>query len=188
MRSPPWPEASTLYLREAWAAGHPVRDIAIALGVTKNAVVGKVHRLRLTSRPSPIRHGGPQSGRRIHRAARRAAGVALANGETVAARAAREAAEKAPMYGESTQPLPASANTIPALPPPPPVVNVPRETQPPERLFHRIVTCVFPIGEPRTLGFRWCADDAKRDSPYCAYHHSICYVRVRDLRADTDAA
>lgn len=50
-------------LTAAWESGASVSAIARQLGVTKNAVMGKVHRLRLTPRPSPLprparRHGG----------------------------------------------------------------------------------------------------------------------------------
>ncbi len=163
-----WPEARTLYLISAWGAGHTVRDIGIALGISKNSVVGKVHRLGLPSRPSPIRHGGPQPSVRTQRAERRAAG-------------------RVSPPGGHLQSIPATVATVPELMSMAPArsVAVPRETP---RQFARVVTCAFPIGDPGEPGFRWCADDAKRDSPYCAHHHSICYVRVRDLRADTDAA
>lgn len=41
-------------LRAAWDAGTATEAIALSMGLTKNAVIGKAHRLRLTPRPSPI--------------------------------------------------------------------------------------------------------------------------------------
>ncbi|NQV47500.1 MAG: global cell cycle regulator GcrA-like protein [Rhodospirillaceae bacterium] len=41
-------------LMALWAEGIPTLEIGRRLGVTKNAVVGKVHRLRLPKRQSPI--------------------------------------------------------------------------------------------------------------------------------------
>jgi GcrA cell cycle regulator len=42
-------------LRALWTEGLSTSEIGKRLGVTKNAVVGKAHRLHLSSRPSPIR-------------------------------------------------------------------------------------------------------------------------------------
>lgn len=42
-------------LTQLWGAGHSASAIGKRLGVSKNAVVGKAHRLNLPARPSPIR-------------------------------------------------------------------------------------------------------------------------------------
>ncbi|MDF2096861.1 GcrA family cell cycle regulator [Aquibaculum arenosum] len=42
-------------LTQLWNAGHSASAIGKKLGVSKNAVVGKAHRLNLPARPSPIR-------------------------------------------------------------------------------------------------------------------------------------
>src|ERR1700744_3502936 len=42
-------------LRELWAQGHSTAEIGRRLNVSKNAIVGKAHRLDLDARPSPIR-------------------------------------------------------------------------------------------------------------------------------------
>lgn len=50
-----WTDESVEKLRQLWAQGLTANEIAKKLGVTKNAIVGKVHRLCLTARPSPIK-------------------------------------------------------------------------------------------------------------------------------------
>ena len=50
-----WTAELIAQLRACWAEGLPVSEIARRLHCTKNAVVGKVHRLELPARPSPIR-------------------------------------------------------------------------------------------------------------------------------------
>lgn len=51
-------------LRTFWNQGHPVNEIGRRLGVSKNAVIGKSHRLGLTGRNSPIiRNGQPRAPR-----------------------------------------------------------------------------------------------------------------------------
>lgn len=54
-----WSDEVIERLRAFWAEGHSTAEIGRRLGVTKNAVVGKVHRLSLTPRPSPIQRGAP---------------------------------------------------------------------------------------------------------------------------------
>ena len=47
-------------LRALWDEGHSTAEIGWRMGLSKNAVVGKAHRLNLRARPSPIcacRHG-----------------------------------------------------------------------------------------------------------------------------------
>ena len=51
----PWNEANVARLKELWDQGLPTAQIGKLLGFTKNAVVGKAHRIGLERRPSPIR-------------------------------------------------------------------------------------------------------------------------------------
>ena len=51
-----WSEDAIAQLRALWTEGHSTAEIGRRMGVTKNAVVGKAHRLKLSARPSPIRH------------------------------------------------------------------------------------------------------------------------------------
>ncbi len=51
----PWNDSNVARLRELWDQGLPTAQIGKLLGFTKNAVVGKAHRIGLERRPSPIR-------------------------------------------------------------------------------------------------------------------------------------
>ena len=51
----PWNDANVSRLRELWDQGLPTAQIGKLIGFTKNAVVGKAHRIGLERRPSPIR-------------------------------------------------------------------------------------------------------------------------------------
>ena len=51
----PWDNDNVSRLRELWDQGLPTSQIGKLLGFTKNAVVGKAHRIGLERRPSPIR-------------------------------------------------------------------------------------------------------------------------------------
>ena len=50
-----WNNQNVARLRELWDQGLPTAQIGKLLGFTKNAVVGKAHRIGLERRPSPIR-------------------------------------------------------------------------------------------------------------------------------------
>ena len=59
-----WNAAAIAQLRALWDEGHSSAEIARRMGTSKNAIVGKAHRLQLPGRPSPIRQAG--SGSRPH--------------------------------------------------------------------------------------------------------------------------
>ncbi len=50
-----WTEDKIKQLKKLWAKGRSTVEIAKELGISKNSVVGKVHRLDLANRPSPIK-------------------------------------------------------------------------------------------------------------------------------------
>ena len=52
-----WTDDAIRELRQLWSEGYSTAEIGRRMGITKNAVVGKAHRLDLPARPSPIRTG-----------------------------------------------------------------------------------------------------------------------------------
>ncbi|HIP80004.1 MAG TPA: GcrA cell cycle regulator, partial [Kiloniellaceae bacterium] len=59
-----WTEERVAELMRLWEAGRSASEIGRLLGVSKNSVVGKAHRMKLAARPSPIKRGGSATGRR----------------------------------------------------------------------------------------------------------------------------
>jgi GcrA cell cycle regulator len=55
---PNWPQSKIDALVDLWDKGVSTRDIGYRIGASKNAVVGKAHRMDLLARPSPIRRDG----------------------------------------------------------------------------------------------------------------------------------
>ena len=94
-----WTDELILDLRRLWDEGYPTAEIGRRLRITKNAVVGKAHRLDLPQRPSPIRRGEQPAQPRAPK----------------------------PKVAAPTRPLPAApAQAAPALPPAPrPIPAVP---------------------------------------------------------------
>jgi GcrA cell cycle regulator len=149
-----WTQAKEDELRALWAEGHSTAQIGARMGLTKNAVVGKAHRLDLPSRPSPIKARG---GDPIVRAPR----VTLPPMQD----SARSMRDSAP-----TMHVP-----VPAAPPPPPVVTF-------KPFAFR--SCCWPLwGNQERPTHRYCgaAVMMKRDgtpAPYCAEHHQKGTVRL----------
>jgi GcrA cell cycle regulator len=170
-------EALIPQLRVLWAEGHSTAEIGRRLGVTKNAVISKAHRLHLPPRPSPIRRNIGGGVTVITRTRALPSGAAslppLASGVV----AVVEHAQAAP---KAVIPAPASA----------PAVAAPRP-------YGRAVTCCWPIGEPGTPSFRFCVAEValreklQRDGSvvsvrgvYCGEHAARATVRTRDRREE----
>ena len=186
-----WSDDVIGQLRSLWAEGHSTAEIGRRLGVTKNAIVGKAHRLDLPARPSPIRRD-PDAAPVRRATVRRVEGPTLPPLPSAA--------------GEGEQPFPVTFTPVVAQPEPPrpPVVArpfvaaaprpmlAPRPAAPPAprpvvvapRPYGRVVTCCWPLGEPGTREFRFCDVPSEPGRPYCEDHVKVAYVKVRDRRED----
>ena len=60
-RENPWNSADIIRLIDLWATTLSAAEIGRQLGRSKNSVIGKVHRMLLVSRPSPLNGGKPLS-------------------------------------------------------------------------------------------------------------------------------
>ena len=161
-----WSAEAIEQLRALWAEGHSTAEIGRRMGISKNAVVGKAHRLHLPARPSPIQ---------------REQAAAAAAAPRPAAPAAVTTPVSAPMARPVAPPVAAPAPRAAPAPamravPPPAVVR------PFQRSSAR--SCCWPIGEPGTPDFRFCSAEAFAGKPYCLEHASIAYVKARDRRED----
>ena len=65
----PWTEERVETLKKLWADGLSASQIAgrLGMGVTRNAVIGKVHRLNLSGRATPPRNAQPRTARKTPR-------------------------------------------------------------------------------------------------------------------------
>jgi len=164
-----WNSEAIETLRALWAEGHSTAEIGRRMGVSKNAVVGKAHRLNLPARPSPIRRevdGG------IARPAAPLQRRPPAPRQPQPMR--RPEPQQAPMQHHQPQVVPPP---VQLAPPPPPVVV---------RSFTRVSnrSCCWPLGEPGASDFRFCGGDAIPGKPYCPTHAAVAYVKSRDRRED----
>jgi GcrA cell cycle regulator len=180
-----WTPEAIEALRGYWAEGHSTAEIGRRMGISKNAVVGKAHRLNLPPRPSPIRREATAAQAEAPRPAPVAAPVAMQAAAPIPAPPPAQpvAASAAPAAAARPAPAPAPRAAAPVAPParkPLPVPNA--VVRPFPRSSAR--TCCWPIGEPGTPDFRFCTGDAITGKPYCPEHAAVAYVKVRDRRED----
>ncbi len=171
----PWTDNRTAFLRERWNGGASASIIAAELGVTRNAVIGKVHRLELDQhRPCNSRPGAsrrrpdPSYVPRTDRPTR-----------TSINRARQE-------IGQEFLPIPRGATRALERKLLRDNFKPPRESKSIQRkpggvsLFQLTAhTCRWPNGDPGAKGFHFCGAAPVAGVPYCHEHAALAYHGTR---------
>lgn len=190
-----WTAEAIDQLRAFWAEGQSTAEIGRRMGITKNAVVGKAHRLELPARPSPIRRDDTIAASRPAASRQSAAPAAHplvmprpSRSEphradpTVAQWPAAPAALQ-PAAQPDPQPGPAASTANTSVRNDAGMASLPlMVVRPFPRLAGR--SCCWPMGDPGTAEFRFCSGDAIAGKPYCQDHAAVAYVKPRDRRED----
>jgi GcrA cell cycle regulator len=182
-----WTDERVDKLKELWAEGMRASQIAKVMGgVTRNAVIGKVHRLGLSNRGP-----GPEEGRPAEPAAAAAKPAAPA--------VAAPAPEPAPAPAEEALPAPVARRTPPAIrdatQPRAPGAPTPEEEAARatlaeiEKFARRITllelterTCKWPIGDPTDEDFAFCGLACVPGKPYCQHHVAVAFQPMSSRR------
>jgi GcrA cell cycle regulator len=184
-----WTDERVDRLKELWAEGMSASQIAKVMGgVTRNAVIGKVHRLGLSNRGGP----GPEEGGRPVEpvppaAAKPAQAVAAPAPEPAAAAPAEEtlpapARRTPPVIRDATQPRAPGAPT--------PEEEAARATLAEIEKFARRIsllelterTCKWPIGDPTDEDFAFCGLACVPGKPYCQHHVAVAFQPMSSRR------
>lgn len=158
-----WTDERVELLKKLWADGLSASQIAAELGgITRNAVIGKVHRLGLSGRAKSPASAAPRP--RKTRAPAHMLRVARpqVRGNTALAQAYEYEPEPEPELTDNVIPM-GQRRTILEL------------TED---------TCRWPIGDPGTSDFFFCGGNASSGLPYCAFHSRVAYQPVTDRRRD----
>lgn len=169
-----WTDERVDLLKKLWSEGLSASQIAGELGgVTRNAVIGKVHRLGLSGRakaPQPV------ASRPKKPVTRPATSSGRGEGGPVSVGATALKAETQP----AARPQAAPAPQLTSLSDEPLIPNA-------SVLQINEQTCKWPVGDPSSADFHFCARRSDVGIPYCAYHARIAYQPVADRRRDRRA-
>jgi len=190
-----WTDERIERLKKMWADGATASQIADELGgVSRNAVIGKAHRLGLEQRPSPVKAGEEKEKKAAPAAAQPK--PAAPRAEPVAPRPVPAPAAQAPqppatpsrsapeMQYRSIGPggfiRQGPGDQQPPIPPAPPRRLVPAKPSPEVAdktslldLNDRV--CKWPIGHPGEPDFHFCGVAANPGFPYCVEHCGVAY-------------
>ncbi|MCC5988075.1 MAG: GcrA cell cycle regulator [Pararhodobacter sp.] len=202
-----WTDERVELLKKMWVEGRSASQIAKELGsVTRNAVIGKVHRLGLSSRntaegtadaaPETAQAASP-SPAEASATVRERSGADETETAVADAASASEALEAAPEAEATPSPvIPGRRPIVPAGQPLPPqpsaneispeaLANV-REIEKSARKLSLMElterTCKWPIGDPATDDFWFCGLPVKPGKPYCEAHVSVAFQPMQSRR------
>lgn len=167
-----WTDERIALLKKMWKEGKSAADIAkmLAKGVTRNAVIGKAHRMGLSGRPSPIKK--PPSAP----APKKAAPALKKEIKKPVAAVKKTAApvvsgvKNNPLLREVAEPRKMEKE---AIPPGGGVALI--------DLTERM--CKWPIGDPKEDDFTFCGRTIRPGTPYCPDHASMAYQSSGRSRA-----
>lgn len=153
-----WTEERVALLKQLWGEGKTAAEIASHLGqgVTRNAVIGKAHRLKLSSRTSPVQQKTTANSNTKEAEPER----------TAPENDVKPAVEKAPEQDETAAPARKRRKNGEDIPGAIKGVKM-------EALRERM--CRWPIGDPQEDNFHFCGGKTPSGATYCRQHAEVAY-------------
>lgn len=192
-----WTDERVETLKRMWSEGQSASQIAKELGgVTRNAVIGKVHRLGLSNRAGgkdedepEVAEAAPAPEVARVEPAPQPAPRPEPGPQPAAARPAPEARPQTAAPAANVTPLPVRKPLVPAgqpLPPQPSANEISPEAlasvREVEKRARRLTlmelterTCKWPIGDPATDDFWFCGLPSLPGKPYCEAHVGVAF-------------
>lgn len=150
-------------LRELHEAGAAFSAIGAELGVSRNAAIGRAHRIGLKGRAEAVAWQKRASAPLIVKPPRTASGSEPKRGLSGLTKRAK--------------PMPVVALTKPKVAP----ICEPTPAAPESRMvtFAELAPhhCRWPCGDPLTPEFRYCGGDREEGGPYCRFHFALAHNR-----------
>jgi len=201
-----WTDERVELLKKMWGEGQSASQIAKELGgVTRNAVIGKVHRLGLSNRSTGASATKAAPAKEAEAKPAAAAKPAPKPAAETAAKAKPKPAPEAEVAPEpaAAAPAPRPSNVTPLrkpivpagqpLPPQPSANEISPEAlakvKEVENHAKRISlmelterTCKWPIGDPATEDFYFCGLPVQQGKPYCEAHVGVAFQPMSSRR------
>jgi GcrA cell cycle regulator len=169
-----WTDQRVELLKKLWAEGLSASQIAAEIGnVTRNAVIGKVHRLGLSGRAKtpPKANAVSPAQARPRKPGRTPSAPAPIAPETPTNVVVAPIVQRQPMIEARADPTAHDELAIPMS----------------ERVTImdlRESMCRWPMGDPTRADFRFCGARCTPGIPYCTHHARIAYQPVADRKRD----
>lgn len=189
-----WTDERVELLKKMWTEGQSASQIAKELGgVTRNAVIGKVHRLGLSNRTGGAASSAPAAAPKAEPKAKAAPKAAPA-----APAPAVEAEDDDEPRTTSAAPagVPSRKAIVPAgqpLPPQPSANEISPEALAKVNEIEKKAkklslmelterTCKWPVGDPATEKFWFCGLPVQAGKPYCEAHVGVAFQPMSSRR------
>jgi len=165
-----WTDERVELLRKLWSEGLSASQIAAQLGsVTRNAVIGKVHRLKLSSRgrstAAPARPKKAAAPATSSKSTQRT--VTVTRTMSIGATALQTQFDAEPVARYHVRPTQDVVVPI-------------------SRRLHLVQlserTCKWPNGDPLSEDFSFCGNDTAETGPYCTYHSKVAFQPAAERR------
>lgn len=189
-----WTDERIEQLKQLWSKGMTASQIADELGgVSRNAVIGKAHRLDLQSRPSPVKPNEPEPVKTRGKQRQVEPDLAAEDEDDLSPAeaappqpAATAAASAAPVQPHIRSVGPGGfvrqgpGDQQPPIPPAPPRRLVPAKpsaevADKTSLLDLNEKICKWPIGHPGEPDFHFCGKPSNPGFPYCVEHCGVAY-------------
>ena len=156
-----WTDERIAILKKLWKDGKSAAEIAKTLskGVTRNAVIGKAHRMGLSGRPSPIKKSTSKSGKKSAKSSKKKINEVKRDKKLIAP------SSKGKLATSSKETTKSGKSKKEDLPPSGGVSLL--------DLTERM--CKWPIGDPREEDFTFCGRNSDGGTPYCPTHAAMAY-------------
>jgi len=186
-----WTEERVELLKKLWMEGLSASQIAGVLGegVTRNAVIGKVHRLKLSGRAKPA-SSAPRVRTAPRPAARRvaspSAGRSLGGGGSSSGASLGGLMKSRPMpsgggggaiHGATALKISEEFETEAYVAPAVQELYIPEDKRL-SLLQLNEHTCKWPIGDPLQPDFYFCGGHSDEGRPYCEFHSRRAYHQI----------
>ncbi|MFI3241780.1 MAG: GcrA family cell cycle regulator [Alphaproteobacteria bacterium] len=179
-----WTDEMINTLKILWDQGISTGEIGKRLGVTKNSVVGKVHRLGLDGRPSPIKRKGEEPKPAKPKAEKKAEPKEIAKKEVKVKEASKnvEVKEEIKIVKKTEKATPVKVEKTIEEPKFTPIKK--EKVEEPFKEGACSLTelgpnsCRWPIGDPKDENFHFCGKKTRVGQTYCDEHCLSAYVKI----------